>query len=114
MDVEEVKSEQSTATYTIPDLLSFLDESSEPIPMDVLDNELRRIEPDLDWLSKYFRFGEKSYKRNLIHEGAVYHALAICWRPGQRSPIHDHHGSACGVRVIKGCATETVFQRTDQ
>ena len=30
---------------------------------------------------------------------------------GQRSPIHDHRGSACGVRVIQGTATETLYER---
>jgi cysteine dioxygenase len=36
----------------------------------------------------------------------------LCWRAGQRSPIHDHRGSSCGVKVIKGVATETFFDRT--
>jgi cysteine dioxygenase len=49
-----------------------------------------------------------------MHEGSVYHALVLCWRAGQRSPIHDHRGSSCGVRVIEGVATETGFERTSE
>jgi cysteine dioxygenase len=33
----------------------------------------------------------------------------MCWRNGQRSPIHDHIGSSCAVRVIEGALTETLF-----
>ena len=34
----------------------------------------------------------------------------LCWRSGQRSPIHDHAGSSCGVRVLRGTLTETLFE----
>ena len=42
----------------------------------------------------------------------MYHALALCWRSGQRSPIHNHAGSVCGVKVLTGIATETKFERS--
>ena len=34
----------------------------------------------------------------------------MCWRSGQRSPIHDHQGSSCAVRVLHGTLTETLFE----
>ena len=49
-----------------------------------------------------------------MRAGPAYHALLLCWRNGQRSPIHDHRGSSCGVRVVRGEATETVFEMTEQ
>jgi cysteine dioxygenase len=36
--------------------------------------------------------------------------LALCWKNGQRSPIHDHAGSSCGIRVLRGTMTETRFE----
>jgi cysteine dioxygenase len=36
----------------------------------------------------------------------------LCWRAGRRSPIHDHCGSSCAVRVLDGVATETAFALT--
>src|SRR5207249_2304648 len=45
--------------------------------------------------------------------GPAYQALLLCWRNGQRSPIHDHRGSNCGVRILSGVATETVFERNE-
>jgi cysteine dioxygenase len=46
-----------------------------------------------------------------MNAGPAYHALIICWRGGQRSPIHDHVGSNCAVKVLRGVATETIFER---
>src|SRR5262245_58505563 len=62
-------------------------------------------------LANYLVFSPERYVRNLIHAGPTYQALALCWRNGQRSPIHNHSGSNCGVRVLRGVATETQFAR---
>ena len=35
--------------------------------------------------------------------------LVLCWRPGQKTPIHDHNGSHGVVRVHQGLMWETVF-----
>jgi cysteine dioxygenase len=49
-----------------------------------------------------------------MHAGPAYHALVLCWRSGQRSPIHDHRSSACAVRVLEGDATEIIFHMTEE
>ena len=58
------------------------------------------------------KFHNARYARNLLAKGPWYQLLVICWRVGQSSPIHDHIGSACGVRVVQGVATETVYRTT--
>jgi cysteine dioxygenase len=68
------------------------------------DLSLRR-EDLVDWIA----FGTSAYQRNLIHRTSGFEVLLLCWRSGQRSPIHDHAGSTCGVRVIAGTATETIY-----
>lgn len=75
----------------------------------------------LDWFGEtnvtaedvadFLVFRPDSYVRNLVHAGPSYQALVLCWRNGQRSPIHNHRGSHCGVKVLRGVATETVFVR---
>ena len=50
-----------------------------------------------------------TYVRTLIRTTEHYDALVMCWLPGQHSPVHDHGGSACGVRVIQGAVTETLY-----
>ena len=62
-------------------------------------------------LSNYLIFNPARYVRNRVHDGPAYQALVLCWRNGQRSPIHNHRGSHCGVKVLRGVATETIFAR---
>ena len=76
-----------------------------------LVEELSRFDVDLDDLSQHLHFAENSYKRNLVRAAPHYHAWLLCWKNGQRSPIHDHSGSACVVRVLRGTLTETLFER---
>ena len=63
-----------------------------------------------DELERFVRFSDRAYARNLVRAGAWFHLLVLCWKNGQRSPIHDHAGSSCGVRVLRGTALETSFE----
>lgn len=93
-------------------LLDTLDGYADRIAMRDLVPLLQRSEFDFEWLSPFLRFHPERYQRNLLRAGSAYHALLLCWRPGQRSPIHDHRGSHCAFRVLQGTATESVFDRT--
>lgn len=75
-----------------------------------LIQELSRFEIDLDDLSEHAQFAKSGYKRNLVRAAPHYHAWVLCWKNGQRSPIHDHSGSTCVVRVLRGTLTETLFE----
>ena len=88
-----------------------LDRHAGPLPLAVLEDWLRDTPLALDHLTTYLVFRPDRYVRNLVHAGPSYQALALCWRNGQRSPIHNHRGSACGVKVLRGTATESVFER---
>lgn len=83
------------------------------IPLTVLQQWLEKAALGLEQVRPFLRFGAEHYVRNLMYAGPAYQALVLCWRGGQRSPIHDHVGSACGVRVIQGVATETSFARSE-
>jgi cysteine dioxygenase len=48
-----------------------------------------------------------------VKETPWYELVVLCWRSGQRTPIHDHQGSSCAFKVIEGVASETRFVRTD-
>jgi cysteine dioxygenase len=91
-----------------------LDRYQQAIPLHVLTEGLKRLPADWSELQSFVQFSAERYRRNLVHAGAAYHALLLCWRAGQRSPIHDHRGSACAVRVLRGEATETVFEMTEE
>src|SRR6516164_2814008 len=66
----------------------------------------------LDWddIGDFVRFSDQGYARNLVRAGRWYSGLVLCWKNGQRSPIHDHAGSNCCVRVLRGVLTETRFE----
>jgi cysteine dioxygenase len=91
---------------------SSLDFYSDRVPLDELTRRLEDLSCDIEDVRDHLVFGKESYRRNLMHAGPAYHALVLCWRAGQRSPIHDHRGSSCAVRVLKGVASETQFEKT--
>ena len=72
--------------------------------------DLARFDIDLEDVAKFVKFSDRSYARNLVRATPAYHAWVLCWKNGQRSPIHDHHGSACVVRVLRGTLTETLCE----
>jgi len=96
---------------TLAQLFASLDRRPDSPSLDELVKQLEAIEIDDDDVTPFARFSPRQYQRNLMHQGPHYQALVLCWKNGQRSPIHDHRGSVCGVRIIKGTATETIFER---
>ena len=97
-------------SITLQEFLAELDAHGDQLPLEALKDALGRVELSDDDLNRCAHFSDEAYQRNLIHTGPAYEALLLCWRPGQRTPIHDHRGSACGVKVIQGTVTETVFK----
>ena len=98
-----------------PGLLTLLaqwDRLGGAIPRHEIRLGLESLSLDRDALLEWARFNERAYQRNLIHGTETYEVLALCWRSGQCSPIHDHGESICGVLVVEGVATETVFAPT--
>jgi len=92
-------------------LFTRLDQFSEPLSLEALLAWQQDIEISIGDVEPFIRFRGDHYQRNLMHAGPAYHALVLCWRAGQRSPIHDHANSACAVKVLRGTATETRFER---
>ena len=99
----------ATATTPLADLIAYLDGLSGRAPLDELLELLACLEVDPADLAEHVRFSAQGYTRNLVRAGPWYHLLVLCWKNGQRSPIHDHAGSSCGVRVLRGVLTETAF-----
>ena len=63
---------------------------------------------------QYRVFAERSYARNLIVRSPFAELLLLCWRSGQRTPIHDHGGSVGVVLVCEGLLTETMYDRAPE
>src|SRR5438067_7260986 len=92
-------------------LFHYLDHLEQRASLSELRALLKRLDLTCDDVAGFMRFAEGHYQRNLIRAGPWYHAWALCWKNGQRSPIHDHAGSVCCVRVLRGTATVTLFEK---
>jgi cysteine dioxygenase len=91
-------------------LFAYLDGLTAQAPLAELTTRLAELDLDCDDVAEVIRFSNTSYARNSLRAGPWYHAWVMCWKNGQRSPIHDHKGSSCGVRILRGTATETFFE----
>eukprot|EP00405_Crypthecodinium_cohnii_P013104 CAMPEP_0206434244 /NCGR_PEP_ID=MMETSP0324_2-20121206/9039_1 /ASSEMBLY_ACC=CAM_ASM_000836 /TAXON_ID=2866 /ORGANISM="Crypthecodinium cohnii, Strain Seligo" /LENGTH=716 /DNA_ID=CAMNT_0053900715 /DNA_START=65 /DNA_END=2215 /DNA_ORIENTATION=+ len=59
-----------------------------------------------------FRHGR--YTRNIVgYSPGQFVALLLCWERGQQSPIHDHTGAHCFVKMLQGRLKEEQFAWTD-
>lgn len=92
------------------ELIVELDAHTDRVPLDELRSLMARLDVSESDLGEAVSFGESGYRRNLVRRTDSYEMLVLCWAPGQRSPIHDHAQSTCGVRVVAGEATETRFE----
>jgi cysteine dioxygenase len=77
--------------------------------------DLRRfistVKPERSEIEPYVLFTEERYARNLIYKCADFECLVLCWRPGQRSPIHDHANSICAVYTLDGLLSADNYRK---
>ena len=95
---------------TVNQLVTWLQTFEQRISLEELKFRLDDDSISADLLADYIHFSDERYSRNLLAYGPQFYALVLCWKPGQASPIHDHKGASCGVRVIAGVATETSYR----
>jgi cysteine dioxygenase len=65
-------------------------------------------------LAPYLGFKERTYWRHLVCRSAAVEMLVLCWKPGQRTVIHDHSGSVGAVLIQQGVLWETMFNFDEQ
>jgi len=74
-------------------------------------NELiERTKIGSDEIQSYLGFKEGNYSRHRVMKNEFVEMLVLCWKPGQRTPIHDHNGSHGAVFVHQGILWETTFE----
>jgi cysteine dioxygenase len=69
-----------------------------------------RIGFGADAVEKHRHFDQLHYTRNLIARTARFELLALCWEPGQITPIHDHAGSDGWVTCLSSEIEEVRYQ----
>jgi cysteine dioxygenase len=96
--------------YNLAGLVERLSRAAARPTFEELNALLAGVEVGADELRPYVGFKEGTYARHRVHLGPHAELLVLCWRPGQRTPIHDHAGSFGAVRVLRGVMWETLFE----
>lgn len=106
------KSPPAAISPKLRPLVDYLETLKSRADLDILANLLKDISITRADIQPFCIFGARGYKRNTISASPWYELLALCWRSGQCSTIHDHNGSSCAFKVIEGQGTEIRFNTT--
>jgi len=107
----ELETSQSakSAHHSLASLVATI-ESADSVPsLPEIFEWLENATISSDELEPYTGFKEGNYWRHRVCRTEFIEMLVLCWRPGQRTPIHDHNGSHGGVKICKGVLWETIF-----
>ena len=102
---DEIKSDQ----FSLCSLVAALESLSSAPSLAQIYDWLEKAEVSNEELQPYSGFKEGNYWRHRVCRNQFVEMLVLCWRPGQRTPIHDHNGSHGGVKVCQGRLWETTF-----
>ncbi len=75
---------------------------SEPITRDRVLHYCLETAIERASLAPYTHFRSDLYTRNLIYRDEIFEIMALCWSPGQRTPIHTHNGQLGWMSVEQG------------
>ena len=95
-------------------LVEWLDAIDRRPGLEELDNHLSDLEVNLGALKACIGYADDGHQRNVIKKSEHYELVAICWTPGQHTPIHDHVGSDCAFLIVDGVSTETIYETDEE
>jgi len=73
-----------------------------PIPAARVSEFMAQMQLSQEALAPYLLWKPDHYTRNLIYRDDFFEILALCWLPGQRTPIHSHNGQMGWLTVVQG------------
>ena len=74
------------------------------------DNITRTANLSKSDFEKYCSWSKKCYTRNHIVKNEDFELILLCWEKGQITPIHDHGGEECWVKIIDGEFRENIYK----
>jgi cysteine dioxygenase len=83
-------------------------------PVDVAEglSLLEAISVSSATASAWTRFDERFYTRTSVFRNAQAELLVMGWLGGQMSPLHNHRGSICALKVLAGEGIEVSYERS--
>jgi len=94
---------------TLNDLITALSEEAQASYHHII----RSIELKPEDFKDYASWSKDCYTRNCLVDNEKFELILICWSEGQKTPIHDHGGEECWVKVIDGQLEEVIYQKND-
>lgn len=111
----EIQSEKIAATdFSLAALVKALESQTNVPSLEQIYNWLESANISTEDLQPYIGFKDGNYWRHRVCRNEFVEMLVLCWRPGHRTPIHDHNGSHGGVKVHEGPLWETIFTYDDE
>ncbi len=111
---ESVSTESDCTSITFDRLVELLENQSAPPSLEQISSWLEVANITRDDLLPFLGFKEGNYWRHRVCRNEAVEMLILCWRPGQKTPIHDHNGSHGVVKVHEGVLWESNFQFTNE
>ena len=74
----------------------------------------RTMEVPISTFEEYCSWSDKSYTRNCIYDDDKFELILLCWNEGQGTPIHDHGGEECWVKIVEGEFRETIYNSNEK
>ncbi len=96
-------------SFSFKDLADALSARTSVPSLPELDELIQRTKISSDELRPYLGFKPGNYSRHRVMKNEFVEMLVLCWKPGQRTPIHDHNGSHGAVFIHEGILWETTF-----
>ena len=75
---------------------------------------IHSIQFSADDFESYSSWSNDCYTRNCIVDNEKFELILICWCEGHSTPIHDHGGEECWVKVIEGEFKETIYKKNEE
>lgn len=102
--------EDSTSTLqTLNDLIAALSEGERT----TYNHIIRSTKFKANAFENYSSWSNDCYTRNCIVDNEKFELILICWCEGHQTPIHDHGGEECWVKVIEGEFKETIYKQNE-
>lgn len=110
--MKEKKAEKSSCPtlITFPQLVQHIKELDHLLKREEIENLLLSLVCEPNDYQKFTGYAEPYSRISVVKsESGVAELLVMTWHSNQQSLIHDHFQSACGIRVLQGQMTETLY-----
>jgi cysteine dioxygenase len=97
------------ALQTLNDLITDLSEGERT----TYNHIIRSTKFQANAFENYSSWSDDCYTRNCIVDNEKFELILICWCKGHQTPIHDHGGEECWVKVIEGEFKETIYKQNE-